>query len=225
MKSDHKSTTTILYVIIFSFLYLFILTKLKFDIYFFDTDNTLDYSWIYALNNLKSVNLVFGKNCFFTYGPLGMFLYPNGKSIIPSIIFTSSVYFLDCSILFSIFNKEKKFACIYLFAFASIIFNINSYSIFIIFSLCIVSLGVIHAKHNYIYFFILCLLSSILFLIKFDLAILSLLMIIVIIMGISTSHVFFKKLHPSCDNIYTKPEIHLLKIFLIYLYIKFLLDY
>ena len=221
-KIKNKLASTILYVIIPLFSYLLIITKFKFDIYFFDTDYTLDSSWIYAFNNLNSLNLTCGKNLFFTYGPLGMLLNPIGNHILLSIFFTLIIYFIDCFILISQFKKTKNNACIYLIVFLSLIYNINSPSTFIIFSLCVLSLGSIYSKHNYIFFIILCFLSSLLFLIKFDLAIVSLLMITAIFLGIAISHVFFPTKQTSCDNIYAKPEISVIKIFLIFLSLPFL---
>ena len=94
---------------------IFILVIFGFRFTCYNVLSGLDSSWVYALNNIHiNGEYIFGKDVFFTFGPLGYLMYP---TCYKEILLKASLFkiFTIIMFLFSLFCFEKrKYANIFL---------------------------------------------------------------------------------------------------------------
>lgn len=170
-----KSNLFIHNIIIISLLIGLAISLLPIPYYFIeygDNELSLDPSWVYAINHFKDLKLICGHNTFFTYGPLAKFIYPLENNIIIAYIVKIVLLSYDITVIHWLIKNHDNIFLFFLSILILIIFIDSSIS-FIVLTLLIMCLASFYEKHSFYNFSILCIFSSTLFLVKFDIAVMS----------------------------------------------------
>lgn len=225
LRKNKKTIKTILYIIVCVILLTGIL-----PVYPKEGGWGLDPSWCYLINIANEKNIIFGKDIFFTYGPLGFITANWGISSNQHIyyLFLSSFFLYDSFALYNLLLKDSN-KSFYFILFTSIISHntflspIDTPILFIIFSIYLMTFMAIKKKYSTIHFFILCICAALMWMIKFDLAVLStaisvMFIICIIIHNIANHYTSYLK-NTDADSIFSEKKINTLPYIIIFLFI------
>ena len=145
----------------------------------------LDDSWMYFINIAADKKFVFGKDVIFTYGPMGFLLYPLNvnNNIIICMLFVAitGVYFFY-SLWHYIVVKQKSLNGVAVVLILLFFFRITEIRIYIFSVLMISGMLICDDEKPYFNFSLLCLITSFLWLVKFDIACLGMLVVIIVLL-------------------------------------------
>lgn len=155
-----------------------------FPVYYSDIVSGMDPSWVLALNIINNNEQLFGSDYFFTYGPMGWLLYPLdvGNNLFISYCFWIAIHIcFSITIFYILFSKELQrywernanLVVMVIFLFLSACFRVAwQEHYFIYFLLFLLFLG-LKSKNGFKWLAGACVLVVVTFLIKFTIAILS----------------------------------------------------
>ncbi|MDD6826019.1 MAG: hypothetical protein PUE12_07915 [Oscillospiraceae bacterium] len=223
LRKNKKTIRTTLYII----MYIIILTAIL-PIYLKEGGWGLDPSWRYLINIAHEKNIIFGKDVFFTYGPLGFITANWGVSSNQHIyyLFLSSFFLYDSFALYYLLLKDSN-KSFYFILFATIIsYNtflspIETPILFLIFSMYLMTFMAIKKKYSTIHFLILCICAALMWMIKFDIAVLStaisaMFVICIIIHNLANYYTSYLK-NTATDSIFSENKIKVLPYIIIFL--------
>lgn len=132
----------------------------------------LDQSWVYALNNIQiNGDYIFGKDVFFTYGPLGYLMYPVASHAVvwKALLF---IIFLISSFLFALFGlkiNDKADVFLGLITISAIYLQCNMYEFLPVLLSAVCLYG--REKFKYPSFILLNLTALLMLFVKFNLGV------------------------------------------------------
>lgn len=155
-----------------------------FPLRYSDIVSGLDPSWKLALNIIRNNDFLFGKDYFFTYGPLGWLLYPLNVS--DNIFFSACFWIVlhscfACVLLYMLFSNEMEkywkrsinVLFMMIFILFAVCFQASWQEYYFIYLLLFLLMLGIESKYSHIWIVLACLLVVFSFFIKFTIAILS----------------------------------------------------
>ena len=153
----------------------------------------LDPSWMYFINRAYPDNIIFGKDIYFTYGPLGYIFHAlnidNNRliyGIFIIVFFIYNSYSLYCFVTKKNHKPYVLLAALILF----VLFPIKNMRCYTLFTLLNITFMAFENKSSYFHFGLLCLFVSIFFLVKFDIAFLSLFFAVLVIFCRIANNIF-----------------------------------
>ena len=147
----------------------------------------LDESWIYFINSATGNNHVFGRDCYFTYGPMGFLLYPLNIDN-NMIIYTLFTVIVGMYVLYALYHYivKNRLSLYRVVIIVSLLFFFQIYEmqIYLIFVFVLSGMLICDDEKLYCNFFILCIYTAFMWLVKFSVALLGILYITVILFSI-----------------------------------------